>query len=382
MIDAHRLAAEFARMAEISSPSRQEGAMARYLAKRFAALGAEVLFDDAGRRVGGETGNLIARFPGRGEPLIISVLMDTVEPFAGVVPLLRDGICSSAGETILGADDKAGIAELIEALEVLAAEAGPRPPLEVVVTICEEIGLVGAKHLDYSLLRARRALALDTSGVDLVIHRAPGANKLRFDISGREAHAGIAPQQGLSAIEVAARAIAAMRLGRIDAETTANIGTISGGQATNIVARSVVVEGEARSHDLDKLAAQTAHMVECFEQAAAASARQIDGSEVRAGINAEILSEYPLLNVPVTAPIVTLLQRAAGHLGRTLEIRAAGGGSDANIFAGHGIETVIVGTGMRDVHTVKESVSVADMVRVTELLVATIRLAAENEGTG
>ncbi|AMV72797.1 M20/M25/M40 family metallo-hydrolase [Desulfuromonas carbonis] len=377
MIDANRLAAEFARMAEIASPSRKEGGMARYLAGRFAALGAEVLFDGAGHQVGGETGNLIARFPGQGEPLMLSVHMDTVEPCTGVQPVLRDGLFTSAGETVLGADDKAGIAELIEALEVLQARAIPVPPLEVVVTICEEIGLVGAKFLDYSLIRARRGLALDTSGVDVVIHRAPCANKLRFEITGREAHAGIAPERGISAIEVAGRAIAGMRLGRIDAETTANLGTIAGGLATNIVARSVIIEGEARSHDSDKLATQTAHMVDCFERAARDQVREIDGQTVAAQVKVEVINDYPLVNVPLDAPILLLLQQAAANLGRTLAIRAEGGGSDANIFNGHGIETVIVGTGMRDVHTVQEAVSVADMVRVTELLVETIRLAAE-----
>ena len=260
---------------------------------------------------------------------------------------------------------------------MLRAAAIPHPPLEVVVTICEEIGLVGAKHLDYSLLTARRGLALDTSGVDLVIHRAPAANKLRFEITGRESHAGIAPEKGLSAIEVAGHAIAGMRLGRIDAETTANLGTIAGGQATNIVARSVVVEGEARSHDAAKLAAQTAHMVDCFAAAARASAREIDGQTVEAQVKTAVVSDYPLMNVPLDAPILALLQRASSNLGRTLEIRAAGGGSDANIFNGHGIETVIVGTGMTDVHTVNESVKVADMVRVAELLVETMRLAGE-----
>jgi len=377
MIDQERLAAEFARMAAIASPPRGEGGMARYLAERFAALGAEVVFDGAGERVGGETGNLVARFPGRGEPLMLSVHMDTVEPCIGVTPLLRDGVFTSAGETVLGADDKAGIAELIEAIEVLQAAAIPHPPLEVVVTICEEIGLVGAKEFDYALISARRGLALDTSGVDLVINRAPAANKLRFEITGRESHAGIAPEKGLSAIEVAGRGIAAMRLGRIDAETTANLGTIAGGQATNIVAKSVVVEGEARSHDAAKLAAQTAHMVDCFEAAARASAREIDGRLVQARLKTEILADYPLMNVAAEAPILTLLRSAAGNLGRSLEIRAAGGGSDANIFNGHGIETVIVGTGMTNVHTVDESVSVADMVRVAELLVETLRLAGE-----
>ncbi len=377
MIDAARLAAEFARMAAIASPPRREGGMARYLADRFRSLGAEIVFDDAGSRVGGETGNLVARFPGHGEALMLSVHMDTVEPCHGVEPVLKDGIFTSAGETILGADDKAGIAELIEAIEVLRSAAIRHPPIEVVVTICEEIGLVGAKHLDNSLLTARRGLALDTSGVDLVIHRAPAANKLRFEITGRESHAGIAPEKGLSAIEIAGRAIAGMRLGRIDAETTANLGTIAGGQATNIVARSVVVEGEARSHDAAKLAAQTAHMVDCFAAAARASAREIDGQTVEAQVKTAVVSDYPLMNVPLDAPILALLQRASSNLGRTLEIRAAGGGSDANIFNGHGIETVIVGTGMTDVHTVNESVKVADMVRVAELLVETIRLAGE-----
>lgn len=377
MIDAQRLADEFARMAAISSPSRGEGDMATYLAERFISLGAEVVFDGAGERVGGETGNLVARLPGVGEPLMISVHMDTVEPCAGVTPVLKDGVFTSAGETILGADDKAGIAELIEALEVLRAGSIPHPPLEVVVTICEEIGLVGAKELDYGLVKARRGLALDTSGVDVVIHRAPAANKLRFTLTGRESHAGIAPEKGLSAIEVAGRAIAAMRLGRIDAETTANLGTIKGGQATNIVPRRVVIEGEARSHDAGKLAAQTAHMVDCFETAARQTARTIGGEQVQARLDTEVVSDYPLMNVPEDAPLIVLLQRAAASLGRTLAIRSEGGGSDANIFNGHGIETVILGTGMTDVHTVNESVRVADMVRVSELLVETLRLAGE-----
>jgi tripeptide aminopeptidase len=378
MIDAARLADEFARLAAIPSPPRREGAMARYLADRFRQLGATVVFDGAAVPIEGETGNLIARFPGRGdrrEPLMLSVHMDTVEPCLGVRPVLRDGVFYSAGETVLGADDKAGIAEIIAALETVGVQDWPHPPLEVVVTVCEEIGLVGAKHLDYSLLTAKRGLALDTSGVDQVINRAPCANKLRFELVGRESHAGIAPELGLSAITLAGRAIAAMRLGRIDEETTANLGTIAGGQATNIVPRRVVIEGEARSHDPDKLAAQTRHMVECFETAARGLAQEIEGRRVTAEAHAEVLSDYPQMHIPVDAPVIRLLQLAAANLGRTLAIRAEGGGSDANIFNGHGIQTVIVATGMRNVHTVEESVSVADMVRTAELLVEVVRLA-------
>lgn len=378
MVNPERIAAEFARQAAIASPSLREGAMAHYLRERLTGLGAEVVTDAAAQATGGECGNLIARFPARGkagEPLMLSVHMDTVEPCDGVVPVLRDGVFTSAGATVLGADDKAGIAEIIEALETVREESIPHPPLEVVVTIAEEIGLVGAKHLDYSLITARRGLALDTSGVDRAILTAPSANKMRFEIVGRESHAGIAPEKGLSAIEVAARAIAAMRLGRIDDETTANIGTIKGGLATNIVPRSVVLEGEARSHDPQKLEEQTRHMVDCFQRAADELAREIDGELRRPEVSFEIVNDYPRMAVPADSPLVVLLQQASARLGRPLELCPGGGGSDANIMNGHGIETVILGTGMTDVHSVDESVALDDMVRVAELLVEVIRLA-------
>ena len=376
MINRERIAAEFARLAAVASPSGQEGEIACYLAGRFRQLGAEVEIDEAAAAAGSDSGNLIARLAdsGRGgAALLLSAHMDTVEPAAGVRPVLRDGVFTSAGDTILGADDKAGIAEIIEALEVVREQGLAHGPLEIVLTISEEIGLVGAKLLESGRLRARRGLALDTSGVDLLINQAPGANKLRIEISGREAHAGIAPEKGISAIEVAASGIAAMRLGRIDAETTANIGTIAGGQATNIVAKTVVLEGEARSHDPGKLERQTAHMLACLEEAAQRSAREVDGRTVRAEVRAEVIADYPRMAVSPEAPIVRLVQEAAARLGRSIEVRAAGGGSDANIFNGYGIETVILGTGMSQVHTVEESVRVEDMACVAELLVEVIK---------
>ncbi|RMF43645.1 MAG: M28 family peptidase, partial [Deltaproteobacteria bacterium] len=289
-VDRQNIIEEFKRQAGISSPSKQEGAMARYLRQRFVALGGEVTEDDAGRQVGGEVGNLLVRLPGTraGEPLMFSVHMDTVGPCDGVEPVLDGDIFRSAGQTVLGADDKAGIVELIEALETARRLGIGHPPLEIVITICEEIGLVGAKHFDCSQLKARRGYALDTNGIDRLIHRAPGANRFEAVIEGREAHAGIAPEKGLSAIEVAARAIAAMPLGRIDVETTANIGTIEGGVACNIVPRQVRLVGEARSHDGDKLERQTAAMVAALEQAAASSEKLIDNEPVRARVQVDI----------------------------------------------------------------------------------------------
>ncbi len=378
MVNRERLCEEFSRQAAIASPSRREGEISRYLQARFRELGGTLVIDGAAAEAGSESGNLIITFPARGkagEPLMLSVHMDTVEPADGVVPVLADGVFTSAGETILGADDKAGIAEIIEALEIIREQNIPHGPLEVVVTICEEIGLVGAKLLDYSLVRSRRALALDTSGVDRIIRRAPCANKLRFEILGREAHAGIAPEQGISAIAVASRAIADMRLGRIDEETTANLGTIHGGQATNIVPNRVVVEGEVRSHDVEKLTRQTEHMVGCFQQAAQQASIDLGGQAVQASVKVEVIGDYPLMQVAEDAGIVRLVRQAGAALGRTIAVEAAGGGSDANIFNGHGIETVILGTGMDRVHSVEERVTVDDMVRVSELLVEIIRQA-------
>lgn len=377
-MDRNRLCKEFARLAAIASPSRHEGEISRYLAERFRQLGGTIMMDGAGSAIGGESGNLIVTFPAYGkpsEPLMLSVHMDTVEPAYGVIPVLADGVFTSAGETILGADDKSGIAEIIEALEVIHERNIPHGPLEVLITIGEEIGLVGAKLLDYSLVHSRRGLALDTSKIDRIIHKAPCANKLRFEIIGREAHAGIAPEQGISAIVIASQAIAEMRLGRIDHETTANIGVIRGGQATNIVPNRVVVEGEARSHNVDKLTRQTEHMVSCFQRAALETSVETNGQIFHGEVKIEVLADYPLMNVAEDAEIIRLTQKAGAALGRCIAIEAAGGGSDANIFNGHGIETVIIGTGMDRVHTTEERVAVADMEQVVELLVEIIRQA-------
>ncbi len=378
MINRQRLTDEFARLAAINSPPLKESAIARYLEERLQRLGGQVCFDNAAATTGGEVGNLIANFPGTGkesEPLLFSVHMDTVEPGGQVEPVLRDGVFYSAGNTVLGADDKAGIAELIEALEVTREQGIAHGPIEVVVAIAEEIGLVGAKHLDYGLLKARRGFALDTKGVDQMVLKAPGANRMKVEITGLAAHAGLAPELGLSAIQTAAIALCRMQLGRIDDETTANFGRIEGGVATNIVPQRVVLEGEARSHDPNKLQRQTEHMLACFEEAADSMAREIDGRRVRPVINAEVRTDFTSMAVAEDAPIVTLARSAAAAVGHELSVRLGGGGSDANIFNAHGIEMIILATGMEGVHTHDESVAVADMVHVSELLVEIIRQA-------
>lgn len=377
MINIKRLCDEFSRLAAISSPSFHEGEIAAYLYQRFSAMGAQVEIDDAATKVKGESGNLIARFAGTAperDPLLLSAHMDTVSPAQGVEPVLVDGVFRSAGETILGADDKSGIAQIIEAIETLQDNGIAYPPLEVVISVCEEVGLLGAKHLDYSQLKARRGLVLDTTGVGSVARKAPCANRLRFVVDGIEAHAGLDPEHGISAIVVASQAIARMKLGRIDGETTANIGVISGGQATNIIPKQVQFMGEARSFDAEKLQRQTEHMTQCLYDAADASAVEIRGKQCRAQVQVQVTSDYPVMNVPPEALVLQRLSQAAADLDQTLSVGFSGGGSDANIFNEHGIETANLASGMQQVHSVDEFILVDDLVSVCRLLTEFIRI--------
>lgn len=370
-INITRICDEFSTLAAISSPSFHEGKISEYLQQRFVDLGAQVVVDDTGSKINGESGNLIARFAGSDqtrEPLLLSAHMDTVSPAKGVEPILKDGVFTSVGATILGADDKSGIAQIIEAIEVLQENELAYPPLEVVITVCEEVGLLGAKHLDYSQLKARRGLVLDTSGVGLVARKAPCANKLRFVVEGVEAHAGLDPEHGLSAIQVASRAISHMNLGRIDGETTANIGLVTGGQATNIIPKNVQLMGEARSFDVEKLQRQTDHMAQCFYEAAQRSEVTIHGEKTQAIIHVDVMDDYPAMNVAPEAVVLQHLRQAAADVDQTLEVGVSGGGSDANLFNQHGIETANLATGMQKVHSVDEYIRVEDLVSVCRLL--------------
>lgn len=377
MINRQRICDEFMRQASIDSPSFKEAAIAKYLKKRFKELGADIEFDDAGEKIGSNTGNLIARFPGTktGEPLLLSVHMDTVTPADNVEPVLNDGIFTSAGETILGGDDKSGIVEIIEAIEVLHEQKTPYVALEIVVSICEEQGLLGAKQLDFSKLKAKRGVAMDTTGVDIVINRAPAANRFKIDIFGHEAHAGVCPEQGISAIQIASRAIARMPLGRIDEETTANFGTIHGGLASNIIPKQVSLRGEVRSHNIDKLRKQTELIISIVEEEVDKATIQVGDETKRASMSLELKEDFTPMQVAEDAHILQIIHEAGAALKRPQEVRAAGGGSDANIFNGNGIETVIVATGMSKVHTVNEQIAVDDMVKASELLVEIIRRA-------
>jgi len=377
MIDRTRLVAEFLELVRIDSLSRREGRIAKRLGETLTGLGAAVEEDDAGQKVGGEAGNLLAKLPGTapGAPaLLLCAHMDTVVPGENVKPVVSGDVIRTDGTTVLGGDDKSGLVAILETLRVLREDRIPHGPIDVLFTICEEYGLLGAKHFDAGRLRARTGLVLDVDGACELVVRAPAANKMVFTVHGLEAHAGVCPEQGISAIKVAGEAIAAMRLGRIDAETTANLGMIEGGLAVNIVPNRVRLRGEARSLSLQKLEAQTDHMRRCFEEAAGRHRARVGERLHTARAETRVERDYDRLDLPVDAPIVRLTERAAANLGKPFTTRATGGGSDANVLNGHGLQVANLACGMREIHTVNEWIDVKDMVATTELLLETVRL--------
>lgn len=381
MVKRDRLADTFRFLVEIDSVSKEEAAISKEIQKILESMGAKIFIDNAGDRAGGNTGNLIARFEGNAAApvLLLNAHMDTVQPGKGVKPILKDGIFTTDGTTILGADDKSAIAILVETIRILHENDLSFGPIELVFTICEEIGLQGAKHLDFSLITAKYGYALDATDTEGIITRAPAANKVEFKVHGKDAHAGAAPEKGINAIFLASQAIAGLEIGRIDRETTCNIGIIEGGIATNIVPNLVTVKGEVRSHDEEKLMEITDRFVSGFKTVLE-NYKKATGEEDLPRLEFQVESDFYRTHIPEDHPVVTLAREAAENLGRKMITKTTGGGADANIFFEKGIITGVLGTGMRDMHTVRESIKLDDMVEVVELLVEIITLHAKKEG--
>jgi tripeptide aminopeptidase len=379
LINHERLNNLLIELIQIDSLSRRERDVALRLQREMEELGATVFIDDAGEKVGGNVGNLIAHFPGNAAnaaPLLLSAHMDTVVPGEGIKPTRDGDILRSDGRTVLGGDDKSGVAIICEALRVIQENHWPCGPIDVVFTICEEAGLIGAKCLDVSRLRARTGLVLDSDSVGFLFTKAPAANRMEFRVHGLEAHAGVCPEKGINAIQVAAEGIAQMRLGRIDHETTANIGVVEGGMAVNIVPNQVILRGEARSHSAEKLERQTEHMKRCLEEAAARHVLELDGKQRRARIESKIDRDYDRMDVPDSAPIVQLVHAAAKNLSLEVKTLATGGGCDANVLNQKGLVVANLSTGMREIHTVNEWLDLNDLHLSARIVLEIIRLNA------
>lgn len=374
MINTERLIDEFLELVQVDSESGSERQLADLLKEKLSALGLDVFEDEAGSyvEVGQRTGNIIATLPangGQGPMLLFSAHMDTVKPGQGVKPRRQGGVITSSGDTILGADDKAGIVAILESLRVLQEQSIPHGGLQVVFTVGEEIGLKGAKALAYDRIQAPMGFVLDSGGpTGEIIIKAPTQYSMKATIKGKAAHAGIAPEEGINAIVVAARGIANMKVGRLDEETTSNIGLISGGVATNIVPEQVTIEGEARSIDPAKAKAQIDHMVEELQKAA---------DQLGAKAEITVVKEYDSINLaPDSLPVRIALQ-AAEQIGIKPYLGKTGGGSDANVFNGQGIACANLGTGMSKVHTTEEFITEENLLNNARFVLEIIKTAQE-----
>ena len=362
-----RLINEFIEMVQISSLSLKEKNFSDYLSDKLRNMGLEVFIDDAGKKCNGTTGNIIAKLKGNtsAPAIMFGAHMDTVVPGQNIKPQIRDEYIFSDGTTILGSDDKAGIAAILEAIRYIKENNLSHGDIELVFFIAEEGGLFGSKYLDYSKIQSKLAFILDSSGpVGDVIVQGPAQMKILADFKGKAAHAGVAPEKGINAIQVASRAINSMKLLRIDHETTANVGVITGGSATNIVTDAVHVKFEARSLNNDKLKAQSDHMVDCINKAC---------EEFNTTCDLQVTLNYAAFTIDKESVIAKLVTHAIENLGLTADLKSTGGGSDTNILNGNGVTAVTLAIGMSNVHTTSENIAIADIVKAAELVVALVK---------
>ncbi len=365
-VNRDRMVSEFIQLASIDSLTRKERAMADTLKSILTAMELDVDEDDAGKKIGGDAGNLICTVKGDMDvpAVLLMAHMDTVVPGIGKKPRVEGDYIRSDGTTILGGDDVAGIESILETLRIIREQKLSHGDIQIAFTIAEEGGLNGSKNLDYSKIYAKYGIVLDASGpIGAIAVKAPSQNLIDIVVEGKAAHAGIAPENGVSAISIASEAISGMALGRIDYETTANIGVINGGSVTNIICDRVEIAAEARSRDPKKLADQNLHMLQCFEKAAAKW-----GGKVRF----DSRLAYPSFSIAEDSDIVGILRNAADEAGLELQLIETGGGSDTNIINGKGIEAIGMCIGMDKVHSTEEQILIDDLVKSAGFLVAIV----------
>ncbi|OGC05103.1 hypothetical protein A2276_04080 [candidate division WOR-1 bacterium RIFOXYA12_FULL_43_27] len=353
-----KLIKRFIEYIEIDSESGEEEQFAKRLIADLKKLGLTPTRDKIGNifvNIKGEAANA--------PTILLNAHIDTVTPGKNIKPIIKGDKVQSDGTTILGADNKAGVVAIIEALEIIKEEKIPHGNLLVVFTVQEETGLYGSKHIDRKKLKADFGFVFDGGGPETIHNAAPAQKNIEVWIKGKAAHAGVHPEQGINAIKVASEAIAKMKQGRIDFETTANIGIISGGKATNIIPEEVYVKGEARSHNPQKLKKQLDHMVGCFKNVC---------QKHRAKLKYKIIDMYPSFKIPAKHKIFSLASKP-------YTLKPSGGGSDANMFNKYGIPSIILGAGAHDLHGVKERLSIKELVFGTKMIVGLIRQCSKKQ---
>lgn len=375
MINEARLITLFKDLCLINAPALEERECVQFVKQHLTELGLEVHEDSAGAKIGGNANNIIAWLRGTvptAPKIFLSAHFDTVEPTAGLVIEERDGVFYSSSDTILGADDKGGMAPAIEAVRVLKESGEPHGDVCLLFSVAEEIGLKGAAALKIEELGLDFGYVLDTGPpVGSFVTKTATHDKLDVRIVGKPAHSGKDPEKGINAIQVAAEAISGMRLGRIGPETTANIGIISGGTAVNVVCPEVLIRGEARSTSVEELDEIVAHIVQRFEAAAAKFGTTVHIDHKR---------HYDSYTVADDSMVVQLGIRASQALGFEPTLRTTLGGSDANVYNSKGVPCIVLATGMDKIHTHDEFISRKDLVDTARLTLEILRQAAKQTG--
>lgn len=363
MINEKRLLDYLLEIIQIDSESGEELAISEKLAKDLESLPGVTVTREKAENYETTGFNIIAEFPGtlEGDTVLLSSHQDTVKPGLGIKPIIEGNIIKSSGDTILAADDKAGIAEIVEALRIITENELPHRSVEVVFSVGEEVGLCGAKSIDTSKLKAKLGFVLDVAGpAGRIIHTQPGMYRINAEITGLKAHAGNCPEKGVSAVLAGAEAISNMHLLRIDEETTANIGTFKAEFAPNIVPDKAVIGGEIRSRSNEKLEAEVAHMEKCLKDACEKYGAQLSFTKKK--------SNEAYKN-PVDCTAIQMYQAAAAKHGVELQIEGAGGASDANVYNAKGIQCIVVATGDADNHTQQETCNIDTVNKCAEILV-------------
>lgn len=358
MADQERLVKTLIDLIRIDSPSGEEDAMDREVSSRLEALGLKVSHDSYN--------NVIAKLAGQGDPVILSAHLATVEPGRGINPVVDGGVLRSDGSTILGGDCKAGVAIVLEALTAAVESGGGNRAIEVVFTRHEEGGLVGAHHLDFSMVSAKEGIVFDGEGPpNRVAVSAPSQNVVTARITGRAAHAGLEPEKGISALLIAAEILGRLPLGRIDEETTANIGRLEGGLKRNIIPEQAFLDGEFRSRSNEKLADMERKFRGVFDEVAS--------RYQEAKIDLDIVNTYQAYHVAAGSKAVAMIGRALAGMGLEPILESTGGGSDANVFIERGITAIPVGIGVRDFHTTWETAVISEVMQGAEMCEGVIR---------
>jgi tripeptide aminopeptidase len=359
----------FLELARVPSPSGEERVVADQVIEYLQALALAVDEDDAGGRIDSTIGNLLCRIEpnGEGAPLFFCAHLDTVPPEGPIEPVVEDGVVRNGGDTILGADNKAAVAAMLEATRRIVAENRPHGGIELLFTPKEEVGLRGAEAFDQERLNARLGYVYDHAGpIGEVILGAPYQVKLDASFRGRAAHSGMYPEEGRSAIAAAARAIADLRLGRLDEETTANVGEIHGGTARNIVPERCSFAAEARCHDERKLGELVQEMLETITFAA-----QVSDCDVETAVDPSARG----YRFKRDDEAVRLAAAALERTGFQPTYGLSGGGADANVFNERGLQCLNLANGMRDIHTPAERIAVADLERMVDVTLALVEVA-------